>query len=304
MHRVRILCLAGGALIAAACNESSSPNNLFDLTSSSAFSSVPAGFSQLSSSFDSTGSLGDGPFHPEFEGHGRGHGPGGPGGGPGFGLGFMGGGLGGLFFGGEFFHFRGADANCAFSSGTGLVTCTGNTRDGLTVTRVSSYKNAAGQAQEKIDSTTNLVSTATTVKGTATRRDSSTSVVDETSAQTVTGLAKGSTQRTINGASAGSESTTGKSDQGAFTSKRVAGDTVQNVVIPASSSSTPNYPTAGTVIRSISATVTLAGQAATTHSRREVVTYDGSATAKVVITQDGTTQNCTLPLPRGRLTCQ
>jgi hypothetical protein len=35
-----------------------------------------------------------------------------------------------------------------------------------------------------------------------------------------------------------------------------------------------------------------------------VITYDGTATAKVVITQDGTTQNCTLPLPRGRLTCQ
>ncbi len=301
MNRVRFFCLAGGVVIAAACSDASSPSNLFDLTSSSAFSSVPSGFSQLSSSFDSTGAPGDGPFRPEFEGHRRGHGPGG---GPGFGLGFMGGGLGGLFFGGELFHFRGSDGNCAFSSSTGLVTCTGNTRDGLTVTRVSSYKNGAGQAQEKIDSTTNAVSTTTTVKGTATRRDSSTSVVDETSTQTITGLAKGSTQRTINGASAGSESTTGTSDQGAFTSKRVAGDTITNVVIPASTSSTPSYPTSGTVIRSISATVTLAGQAATTHSRREVVTYDGSATAKVVITQDGTTQNCTLPLPRGRLTCQ
>ncbi|HEV8218086.1 MAG TPA: hypothetical protein VGP95_19675 [Gemmatimonadaceae bacterium] len=302
MHRVRILPLAAGAMIAAACSETSSPNNLFDLSDSSAFSSVPTGFSQLSSSFDSTGSPGDGPFRPHFEGR-RGHGPGGPGGGPGFGLGFMGGGLGGLFFGGDLFHFRG-DGNCAFSSSTGLVTCTGNTRDGLTVTRVSSYKNAAGQAQEKIDSTTNTIATTTTVKGTATRRDSSTSVVDETSSQTVTGLAKGSTQRTINGASAGSESTTGKSDQGAFTSKRVAGDTVTNVVIPVSTSSGPSYPTSGTVVRSISVTVTLSGQAATTHSRREVVTYDGSATAKVVITQDGTTQNCTLPLPHGRLTCQ
>jgi hypothetical protein len=216
----------------------------------------------------------------------------------------MGGGLGGLFFGGEFFHFRG-DGNCAFASSTGLVTCTANTRDGLTVTRVSSYKNAAGQAQEKVDSTTNTIATTTTVKGTATRRDSSTSDIDEKSTQTVTGLAKGSTQRTINGASAGSETTNGKSADGAFTSKRVAGDTITNLVIPnPSSSTTPPYPTAGTVIRSISVTVTLAGQAATTHARREVVTYDGSATARVVITQDGTTQNCTLPLPRGRLTCQ
>jgi len=304
MKPVRILCLAGGAVMAAACSETSSPNNLFDLTNSSAFSSVPTGFSQLSSSFDSTGGPGDGPFRPEFEGHRRGHGPGGPDGGPGFGLGFMGGGLGGLFFGGEFFHFRG-DGNCAFASGTGLVTCTGNTRDGLTVTRVSSYKNAAGQAQEKPDSTTNSIATTTTVKGTTTRRDSSTSDIDEKSSQSVTGLAKGSTQRTFNGASAGSETTNGKSADGAFTSKRTAGDTITNVVIPApSSSTTPPYPTAGTVIRSISVTVTLAGQAATTHSRREVVTYDGSATAKVVITQDGTTQNCTLPLPRGRLSCQ
>jgi len=302
MNRVRILCLAGGAILAAACSETSSPNNLFDLTNSSAFSSVPTGFSQLSSTFDSTGGPGDGPFRPQFEGRGRGHG--GPGGGPGFGLGFMGGGLGGLFFGGEFFHFRN-DGSCSFSSSTGLVSCTGNTHDGLTVTRVSSYKNGAGQAQEKVDSTTNAISTTTTVKGTATRRDSSTSVIDETSTQSVTGLAKGSTQRTINGVSAGSESTNGKSDEGTFTSKRVAGDTITNVVIPApSSSTTPPYPTAGTVIRSISVTMTLTGQAATTHSRREVVTYDGSATAKVVITQDGTTQNCTLPLPRGRLTCQ
>lgn len=303
MNRVRILCLAGGAIIAAACSETSSPSNLFDLTSSSAFSSVPAGFSQLSSSFDSTAAPGDSSFCPQFGGR-RGHGPGGPGGEPGFGLGFMGGGLGGLFFGAELFHVRGNTGNCAFQSSTGLVTCTGNTRDGLTVTRVSSYKNGSGQAQEKVDSTTNDVATTTTVKGTATRRDSSTSVVDETSTQKVTGLAKGSTQRTINGASAGSESTTGNSDQGAFTSKRVAGDTITNVVIPAPTSSAMSYPTAGTIIRSITATVTLSGQAATTHSRREVVTYDGSTTAKVVITEDGTTQNCTLPLPRGRLTCQ
>jgi len=35
------------------------------------------------------------------------------------------------------------------------------------------------------------------------------------------------------------------------------------------------------------------------------VTYDdGSSTATVVITQDGVTKTCTLPLPRGRLVCQ
>ena len=38
-------------------------------------------------------------------------------------------------------------------------------------------------------------------------------------------------------------------------------------------------------------------------SRREVITYDGSATAKVEITENGTTRNCTRPLPRGQLSC-
>ena len=299
MHRVKVLGFVAGALLAAACSETSSPSSsLFDLTSSSAFSTVPAGFTNLSSSFDSTGA--PGAFHPDFE-----HGHHGRGGGPGFGLGFMGGGLGGPFFGGDLGHFHHDSTSCVFSSGNG-VTCTGTTRDGLTVTRVSKYTTAAGTVQSAIDSTTNTVVQATSVKGTATRRDSSTSVVDETSSQTVTGLAKGSTQRTFNGTSAGTETTTGTSSNGAFTSKRVAGDTVKNVVVPVPSSTTsgPPYPTAGTVIRSIAATVTLSGQAATTHTRREVVTYDGSANAKVVITEDGTTQNCTLPLPRGRLVCQ
>jgi hypothetical protein len=49
-------------------------------------------------------------------------------------------------------------------------------------------------------------------------------------------------------------------------------------------------------------TVTRAG-ATSTATRREVVTYDGSATAKVEITKDGVTKSCTLPLPRGRLSC-
>ena len=85
---------------------------------------------------------------------------------------------------------------------------------------------------------------------------------------------------------------------------RTAGDTTRGLVVPVrtATNATP-YPTAGTVVRVMSATVTFAGQAPVTASRREVVTYDGSATARVVITRDGTTQTCTRPLPRGPLTC-
>jgi hypothetical protein len=35
----------------------------------------------------------------------------------------------------------------------------------------------------------------------------------------------------------------------------------------------------------------------------KIVTYDGSATAHVVITENGTTRNCTRGLPRGTLSC-
>jgi hypothetical protein len=268
---------------------------------------APAGFSELSSSFAADASAGAFMFGVDARGHGgdRRGGFGGPGDGPGFGIGFMGGGLGGAFFGDgierEFFHDDGA---CTFSAASGVVTCGPTTRNGITVTRTSMYTTSAGVAQASRDSTTNTVVTTSLVSGTATRRDSSTSTVNEKSNQTVTGLVAGSTQRTVNGASSGTEATTGTSKQGAFTANRTVGDTVAGVIVPVATAANPHpYPTAGTVIRSMSATVAISGQAATTSSRREVITYDGSATAKVVITMDGTIQNCTLPLPHGRLAC-
>jgi hypothetical protein len=132
-----------------------------------------------------------------------------------------------------------------------------------------------------------------------------TTTVNNASDQTVTGLAQGSTQRTVNAASRGQESTTGTSSRGAFTASRTVGDTTRGLVVPVrtAGSTSPTYPTAGTVIRSMQATLAFQGQSQVTASRREVVTYDGSATAKVTITENGTTRTCTRPLPRGPLSC-
>ncbi len=140
------------------------------------------------------------------------------------------------------------------------------------------------------------------VTGTVTRRDSAVSTVSNSSDRTVGGLAVGSTQRTVNGVSRGEESTTGKNADGPFVSARLVGDTTSGLVIPLESGK-PTYPTAGTVIRSMHSTVTIAGGSPTTHDRREVITYNGSATATITITQDGTTKSCTLPLPRGMPVC-
>ena len=319
---ITAFALAAFGLAACAHDTTSPAASGIAVAMASAYSTVPAGFDQLSSTFVASPTRDA--FEPSFDFGGDHGGPGGHeghdghdgfgplGAGPGFGIGLMGGGLDGVFFGDGIGrdHFHVGDS-CTFSSSSGQVTCGPTTHDGLTVTTVSKFTTSAGVAQAKIDSTTNTVASTITVAGTAirvhrdsARADTSTSVVNETSSQTVSGLAAGSTARTVSGASAGHESTTGTSSEGAFAAVRVAGDTVTGLVIPARTDAKPQpYPTAGTIVRSMSATVTITGKAPATSSRREVITYDGSATAKVVVTVDGTTQNCTLALPHGRLTC-
>ena len=230
-----------------------------------------------------------------------------------------------------------------FDAASGRVVCPDVIRHGLTVKRSAQYKDAAGNVQQAFDSlTTNSVSTESSTSGTLTfdrAADSgssrgpggefggkghwgrgrghggrllgdtstvlsATTTIQSSSTRTVTGLAQGSTERTISGASAGTESTTGTSSRGSFAATRTVGDTTTGLVIPVRASATDKpYPTAGTTIRSISASLQYANESAVTLTRREVVTYDGTATAKVVITENGTTRSCTKPLPRGRLTC-
>ncbi len=333
-------------LFGAACAELNSPrqSSLSTAALTGAFSTVPVGFGDITSSFvgasaasvASAGfwlgggrsgslernSLMGGGLAANYSGEGEG-----------FGRGFANRGP----FGG------GLPCTGTFNVSTGRVVCAEETRNGLTINRSAQYKDAAGAVQQAFDSTTtNSVNTQSSVTGTVTYTPdstgnrgpnrgpgggggrpcwgdgrgvgglllgdtativSATTSVNNVSDRTVTGLAAGSTQRTVNGTSKGQESTTGESSRGKFTATRVVGDTTTGVVIPVSTDNSKTYPTAGTVVREIRATVTYEGQAATTVSRREVVTYDGSATAKVVITENGTTKSCTRPLPRGRLTC-
>jgi hypothetical protein len=226
-----------------------------------------------------------------------------------------------------------------FDAASGRVVCPEVTRHGITVKRSAQYKDAAGAVQQAFDTaTTNSVNTQSQTSGTISfdraadslsgddhgghgehhwgrgrgaggrlLGDSSTiltatTTINSSSTRTVAGLAASATQRTVNGASAGTETTTGTSTRGSFTATRVVGDTTTGIVIPIVTG-TRSYPTAGTTIRSITATLTYEGASPVSLSRREVVTYDGSATAKVEITQNGTTKSCTRPLPRGPLSC-
>ncbi|MBI4502017.1 MAG: hypothetical protein HY700_12765 [Gemmatimonadetes bacterium] len=315
----RMIPFLAAVVLAVACGESTDPTLLGSL--GAAFQSVPLGFDNAQHSFAGAA---DG-FNPEWGPHGDGmmggmmgsRGPGGdhrggPGrdGGPGFG-GFMGGGLGDLFIGGGFGlgfgHGRGDPSLigvCSYSASTGRITCDPVTARGLTITRSAAYSDINDAFQSAFDSaTTNTINVQVTVTGTRIHRDGDTSVVNAASDRTVTGLL--ASERTINGTSRANENISGTDSTGHFTAVRVAGDTTNGVKIPAPSATNAHpYPTAGTVTRSMQVTVTRDGQSPVNKNRREVVTYDGSDTAKVVITQDGVTKNCTLPLPRGRITCQ
>jgi hypothetical protein len=311
------------ALGISACADSMSPASN-DTTLREAFAAAVAGTSSAQTSFQASD---------DDAGH---HGWS-PGGDDGLehrsrGIGLMGGGLGlhfhGFGFGAGFGRgpfgddWQGGD--CAFVAATGRVTCAATTHHGLTIVRSASFADASGATQQAFDSvTTNTVNVQSTVSGTVAFHDdrgrrhggggsddaanasiaNDTTVVSITSERTVSGLAKGSTQRTVNGTSAGRETTTGTDTSGHFTVVRVAGDTTRGVVIPVVASGV-SYPTAGSITRSMQVTVTYGGQAAKSSSRREVITYDGTNVAHITVVQDGVTKTCTLTMPNGRPTCQ
>lgn len=202
---------------------------------------------------------------------------------------------------GPFDHF--SDRTCTFDASAGRITCTTVKIGGLTIERSFAYTDTKGQAQAKFDSTTDKINTRVKVSGSFVTWHRDTTTIDHASDQTVSGLAKGSTKRTVNATSGGAETTKGKKYNGdTFTAQRVIGDTTANLVVPVANRR-PSYPTAGSVTRSMKVTVTVGTQAPATKIRREVITYDGSATAKVVITKNDSTKNCTQPLPHGHLTC-
>ena len=336
-HGLRNTIIAGAvALTGVACMDTTRSGANASLASlSAALSSVPVGFGDLSTSFIGTpAAMADGAGfwlgggreasfdHSDLMGGGLGDAFAG-------GIGFD------RRDGGHGPFAGGLGCSGTFSASTGRVTCGDTTRSGVSVTRSAKYTTSTGTVQQAFDAlTTNTVNTQSVSVGTIKfdrAADSvsglggehhwgrgrgpggrllgdtstiltATTTVNNASDRTVTGLASGSALRTINGASAGHETSSGTSSLGSFTASRTVGDTTTGLTIPVVTGAT-SYPTAGSVVRSIVATMQYTGSAAVTLTRREVITYDGSATAKVVITENGVAKTCTRPLPRGHLTC-
>ena len=309
----RYILIAGAAMAAGACSDSTTTPATSALARA-ALLSAPISFDQINTSFVGSSDANAG-FVPGFaQGDGQwGRHDDDHEGGPGW-TRLMGGGIadafrGTILFGRGFgrgpFGDLGSNSNCAFSSTDNRVTCAAVTRRGLTVNRSFKFLDASGAVQQAFDTaTTNSVNVLTAVSGTRVHHDGNdTSTVDSKSDLTVTGLATGATQRTVDGSTSGSENSKGlKRDGVAFTSVRTAGDTATGVVIPLQNGR-PTFPTAGTIVRSMQATVTLAGQSPTQSTRREVITFDGTNTAQVSVTQDGVTKTWTLSLCGQGLNC-
>jgi hypothetical protein len=319
MKRISAVLLVTTAGLLAACSDNVN-TPVTSALAASALRTAPIGFNQINTSFVGSSDTNDG-FEPgsmngtfEDADHEDGdHHDGDHDRGPGWSS-LMGGGMADVFRGripfglalgrGPFGDLRNS-SGCAFSSTDNRVTCAPVDRRGLTINRSFSYLDAAGVVQQAFDTgTTNTVNARTTVAGTKVHHDGNdTSTVNSKSEITVVGLATGSTQRTVNGTTSGTESTVGTNRDGVkFTSLRTAGDTVTGVIIPLQNGR-PTFPTAGTIVRSMQATVTLDGQTPTMSSRREVITFDGTNTAQVSVTQDGVTKTGTLSLTGGEMDC-
>jgi hypothetical protein len=323
----RLLAIAATGLAVAACTDlNSSADNTLALNA--AFQTVPVGFSANSNSFDASGDAGV-PFFPGVLnpaiGFSGGRTTAGAGEKPsgdrhdGFGEGglrglLMGGGLGPDFIGaiafgkgrgrGPFGIFS-LPAACTYNSGTGRVSCPDKTDHGLTVSASFAFKDEAGNAQPKFDTlTTNSVNLKIEVSGTRTRKEGTTvSVVKHSSDRTVEGLAPGKTERKMNGIASAHEDISGTKDDVKFTAVRDVNDTTTNLVIPIVDGH-PTIASSGKVIRNMVVSITPEGGTATTKSRREEITFDGTNVVSVKITVDGTTKNCTVTLPSKWLVCE
>lgn len=329
MHIVRTAIVFGAiAVTATGCSDLLGVNDRSAPTSdiAAAFATVPVGYSHTQNSFGS-GAEGTGAWFPG----GGFMGMMGSGLGASWGAGFTGGFgsmiggtmhpdmLGGSGLGRDFGRGRHGDptlanANCTFSASTGRLDCASLSTSGytlpagmpwpagfaipsFTITRSVAYSTAAGAVQSAFDSvTTNRINTRISVIGTFTRRDSTTSALTHASDRTVTGVAPGNTQHVVNGTSSGREVTSGS-----VRATREVADTTLALVVP-KNDPTKSYPIAGSVIRTMRIVRTVDG-ATTTSTRREVITYDGSATARMSVTVDGVTKSCTMPLPFGKPVC-
>lgn len=154
--------------------------------------------------------------------------------------------------------------------------CGVHTRDGLTVTRTCTFKDANGAVQNAYDpQTTASAAIHVTIKGTVTRENWSADV-DRVRDLTVTGLAGAETKRTWNGTGSGLVSREKHTENGGARGYDVTYTlTVSNVVVSVPRSENA-WPVSGTVTRVMHITVTAGPNTGKTYDRTVTITFNGT----------------------------
>jgi hypothetical protein len=191
----------------------------------------------------------------------------------------------------------GTSTTCVKSGTT--VTCTGKS-SGMDVTREVKFFDAAGNQQDKPDSSTRSMTSKATISGTMTvtgpNGATAKNTVNRASFETVTGLGPASAQRVVNGTASGTEDSEIKDAKGTTTVKRQYADTTKDLTLSSSISIMSPGPLSGKVIRHIKATITLNGGTPRSYTTREEQTYEAGGKLTVKSTTNGQTRTCVIQL--------
>lgn len=192
---------------------------------------------------------------------------------------------------------------CAYDAASGRHTCPVFTVEGMTMTHSYAILDASNRPMERYSaSLTAAMNFRRTVDGTlnGTRGGAPWSVTRHHARDyTVSGLAGEETTRTWNGTGSSADTSSHGGERGARTYIATGTHVTTNVVFAVPRSAN-RWPRSGTIERTVSgsATVTPAGGTAQTRpfARTVRVTFDGDATAQLVVTGANGTATCTLDL--------
>ena len=191
--------------------------------------------------------------------------------------------------------FPGAPAlgigRCGYSATSQSFVCPPATTSGVTITQSFALFSATGAAQSVFDpATTAAVKSSTVVAGTV-DQDGSTLTVDAREDLTLSGLLTG--PHTINGTSTAHIFGTLALDEAADVDIRITAS-VANLVLPTNGTpGTQTWPVSGTIVVESSAAFS-----DFTATSRQSITFNGTSTVTVRITEGGTSQTCQLNLAR------
>ena len=165
----------------------------------------------------------------------------------------------------------------------GKFNCDPAARDGMTITRTCTYKDAAGGTQaEYNESTTASVSVHTEIEGTISRGPLS-ATMSRTTDLTVSGLTGAEATMTWNGSGSGTSSRVKQTDGGESRQYDMTHTgSITNVVVPVPPTDN-GWPLSGTITRQINVTYTGGPRDGTTTQRTVTIEFNGTQFATLTV---------------------